>query len=68
MGLTLVRRPQAPFAAPSDPFALAQSLAMSQRYQEALAVMQDQAKWGDREAQRTLGEMLFHGEPTASKP
>jgi len=68
MALTLGRRSQAPLATPADCLALAQSLALSQRYREALAMIQGQAEWGDREAQRALGEMLFHGEPTAGIP
>jgi TPR repeat protein len=55
-------------ATTSDPYSRAQRLALEHRYPEALDLMRGLAERGDREAQRTLGEMPFHGEPVLSGP
>jgi TPR repeat protein len=50
----------------SDPSV--QELVACGRYADALALAARRAAGGDREAQRTFAEMLFHGEPTCGVP
>lgn len=45
-----------------------QELVAAGHYADALALAAQRAAGGDRDAQRTLAEMLFHGEPTSGIP
>jgi TPR repeat protein len=55
-------------SASPNPFARAQELAIEHRYPELLALLRELAEQGEPAAQRTLGEMLFHGHPAGDKP
>jgi TPR repeat protein len=53
-------------SASPDPCSRAQKLALDNRYPEGLDLLRGLAERGDRDAQRTLGELLFHGDPAHS--
>ena len=63
-----VERGQGPLAARPESDLLVRELVADGHYAEALAVASRQAAGGSRDAQRTLAEMLFHGEPNCDPP
>ena len=64
----IAARGQGPVAARAESDLLVRELVAEGHYAEALAVASRRAASGSRDAQRTLAEMLFHGEPNCNPP